>query len=271
MRRLRISTAGAVGLAMLMLAPATGFAASEPPQTGGEPVGQSAPEGVRVAQMGGGAGMTAPGQGFAPGPCQGYGGGYGMGPGMMMGQGTGPGMMGAGPMGPGTMAPGQGYGPGAGTMGQGTGPGMMAPGQGYGPGSGMMAPGYGYGPQPGYGYGPQPGYGYGMGPGQAGPGMMAPGQGYGPGPGMMAPGYGYGAQPGYGMGPAAAPDQDLSVDDVRARLERSLAWNGNARLTVGDVAETDADSITADITTKDGSLVQRFMVDRHSGAMRMAQ
>jgi len=75
---------------------------------------------------------------------QGYGPGYGMGPGMMQGSGPGYGM------GPGMM---QGYGPG-----YGMGPGMM---QGYGPG-------YGMGPGMMQGYGP----GYGMGPGMMGMGMM---------------------------------------------------------------------------------------------------
>ncbi len=79
-------------------------------------------------------------------PCQGYGCGMMMGPGMM-----GPGMMGPGMMGPGMMGPGM------------MGPGMMGPGMmgGYGMGPGMMG-------------------GYGMGPGMMG-GMMGPGMmgGYG--------------------------------------------------------------------------------------------
>lgn len=251
MRRFRRSTVGAAGLAALLLLPAAGFAASEHHEPGGKAAAQGTPEGVRVAHMAGmgggmaeGPGMMAPAQGYGPGPCQGYLPGYGMGPGTMA-QGMSPGMMGQG-------MPSQGYGMGPGMMGPGMmGPGVMGqgiPGQGYGMGPGMMGPGVGQG---------------------MGPGMMAPGQGYGPG--MMAPGYGYGPQPGYGMGAGAGPSQDLSVDDVRARLERSLAWHGNPRLAIGDVTETDADTITADIVTRDGSLVQRFLVDRHSGAMRMAE
>jgi hypothetical protein len=109
-----------------------------------------------------------------------------------------------------------------------------------------------------------------MGPGMMGPGMMGPGM-MGPGmmgPGMMGPGT---MGPGYGMGPAARSDQDLSADDVRARLEQSLAWHGNKRLKVGDVKEADDDSIIAEIVTQDGSLVNRFKVDRHSGQMQQVE
>ena len=44
------------------------------------------------------------------------------------------------------------------------------------------------------------------------------------------------------------------------------SWRGNPRLKVGDVKEKDADTITADIVTKDNSLVQRFIINRHTGA-----
>ncbi len=143
-------------------------------------------------------------------------------------------------------------------------------------------PGQGYGPGPHQGYGAAYGMGSGMmgsgmmgsgmmGPGQGygmGPGMMGSGQGYGMVPGMMPPGYGYGPQPGYGMGPAIDQGEDLSVDDVRDRIERNLAWHGNERLMVGEVTEADEDTVIADIVTKDGSLVRRFRIDRHTGQMR---
>jgi hypothetical protein len=128
-----------------------------------------------------------------------------------------------------------GYGPG-----YGMGPGyMMGPGYGgYGPGYGMMGPGYG----PGYGQGP--GYG---------PGAM---MGYPHGT-MMGPGYGY-------HGPSANQGNlNLSVDDVKTYLQRTIR---NPNLKVGDVKEKDADTITADVVTKEGnSLVQRFDFNRHSG------
>ena len=71
-------------------------------------------------------------------PCQGYGCGMMMGPGMM-----GPGMMGPGMMGPGMMGPGM-------MGGYGMGPGMMG---GYGMGPGMMGGMMGPGMMGGYGYG----------------------------------------------------------------------------------------------------------------------
>ena len=48
-------------------------------------------------------------------------------------------------------------------------------------------------------------------------------------------------------------------------MERWLAREDNPRLKLGDVKEKDADSITADVVTKDNSLVDRFIVDRHTG------
>lgn len=153
-------------------------------------------------------------------------GGYGPG---MMGSGMMGHMMGQGMMGPGMMGPGM------------MGPGMMGQGC-WGPGCGMMGPGMmGPGMMGGY-------YGQGY-----GPGMM---QGYGPGsgPGMMGPGW-YGRQ----------ANVNLSTDDVKNYLERWIAVQGNPRLKVGDVKEKDADTIEADVVTKDNSLVQRFIVNRHTG------
>ena len=50
-------------------------------------------------------------------------------------------------------------------------------------------------------------------------------------------------------------------------MERWLAVRGNARLKVGEVKEKDANSITADIVTKDNSVVERFIVNRHTGVI----
>ncbi len=112
--------------------------------------------------------------------------------------------------------------------------------------------------------------------GMTGPGMMAPGMG---GQGMMVPGMmepGTGGQgmmgPGFGKGPGldsqVVPSKDLTADDVRHFLDHHLEMHGNKRLKVGEVKEADEDKIVADITTVDGSLVQRFEVDRHTGQMR---
>jgi len=97
------------------------------------------------------------------------------------------------------------------------------------------------------------------------------GWGGGYGPGMMG-GNGRGYGPGYGPRGAAQGDQNanqnlnLTTDAVKTRVERWLAWRGNARLKVGEVKEKDADTITADVVTKDNSLVQRFIINRHTGA-----
>jgi hypothetical protein len=136
----------------------------------------------------------------------------------------------------------------------GYGPGMMG---GYGPGGygpGMMG---GYGPG-GYGPGMRNGYGPGM-RGGYGPGMMyGPGYGRTMGPWMMGP-----------QGYAGPGNLNLSADDVKNYFDRWIAFQGNTRLKVGDVKEKDADSIVADIVTKENSsLVQRFIIDRHSGFFR---
>jgi hypothetical protein len=144
-------------------------------------------------------------------------------------------------------------------------------GQGYGMGHGY---GYGMAPDPRYHMGPgMMGPGYGMGHGQhLGQGMMGPryhmgpGQGMGPGmmgPGMMGPGYGMGH--GYGM--HRALPRDLTPDDVRHMLGHQLEWQG---IKLGKVEEKDEDTIVAEIVTNDGSLVDRFEVDRHTGRMRRA-
>lgn len=78
------------------------------------------------------------------------------------------------------------------------------------------------------------------------------------GPGMMGPGMHGDNQ--YRTNP--------SVADVTADLERWLAWMGNSRLKLGSVKERDANTIVVDIVTLDGSLVQRFEVDRNTGVYR---
>ncbi len=148
---------------------------------------------------------------------------------------------------------GQGYGPGM--MGQGYGPGMM--GQGYGPG--MMGQGYGPGMM-GQGYGPgMMGQGY-------GPGMM--GQGYGPG--MMMPGMMPGMM--YGWGADGGRDLKLDAAAARAIVAGRIAMSGNKRLTVGEVADVDEDTLIVDIVTiKEKALVEKLAVDRASGRISRVQ
>jgi hypothetical protein len=103
--------------------------------------------------------------------------------------------------------------------------------------------------------------GQGMGPGMMGQGM---------GPGMMGQGMGPGAM-GQGMGPGAYLEQDLTADQVKTILEHRLQHYGNHRLRVGKVEAQDDDSIIAEIETVDGSLVEQFLVDRHTGQMQRPQ
>jgi len=172
-------------------------------------------------------------------------------------------------------------------------------GYGYGMGPGMMGPGMMMGPgiedgehgEPGYGpgHGMMMGPGYGMGPGMMG--MMGPGMMMGRGMdpeqwehwrhhmAMHGQSMGWAAHPGmmglgpawiYGMPELRAEPRALSLEEVRALLERNLAWHGNPRLKLGAVAESEDGTVTAEIVTQDGSLVQKLAVDRRSGLLRQA-
>lgn len=148
------------------------------------------------------------------------------------------GMMGQG----GGMMGGQG-----GMMGQGMqGGGMMGPGMGMGMGGCPMMGG-----MMGMGSSMQ-GMGYGM------QGMMGQGCPW-CGPGMMGSGY---ATP--------QPSVNLTVNDVKAYLDRWVA--GNPNIQVANVVEQDANTITADIVTKDkAGLVQRYTFDKRTGFYRPVQ
>jgi len=181
---------------------------------------------------------------------------------LLLGVGMGYAHMGAGMTGPG-------YGPGPsqggnynycpycgnyGGPGYGMGPGMM--GGGYG-GYGMMGPGYGYGMGPGM-----------MGPGYGGYGMMGPG--YGMGPGMMGPGYGYGYGPQYGYGQQyRQPSKPLSEDQAKQEVENYLSSTRNPNLKIGKI-EDKGSNYEVNIETKDGSLVNKILVDKDTGYMRSA-
>jgi hypothetical protein len=116
----------------------------------------------------------------------------------------------------------------------------------------------------GTGHGMHSGMGHGMGHG------TGQGMGHGMGHGMM--GYGMKMGPADGAAPcpgsAAAIDKEIDADVVRSWLDRSVEAHGNKRLKVGDVKETDDNTIVAEIVTVDDSLVQRIEVDRQTGRMR---
>lgn len=80
------------------------------------------------------------------------------------------------------------------------------------------------------------------------------------GQGMM----GQGMTGGWGR---VQPAMNLSSNDVKAYFTNWLTAQGNPHLKLGNVAEKDADTITAEIVTQDGSLSQRFAVDRHTGTL----
>jgi hypothetical protein len=105
--------------------------------------------------------------------------------------------------------------------------------------------------------------------GMMGPNWMAgPGAWSGHGRGMMRE-----YEPGVTGSRWNAPWQnlDLSTDDVKSYFDRWIAWLGNPRLKVGEVKEKDADTIVADIVTKDNSLVQRFVVNRRNGFIQPSE
>ncbi|MCF8024386.1 MAG: hypothetical protein K9K82_02735 [Desulfobacteraceae bacterium] len=136
------------------------------------------------------------------------------------------------------------------------GPGMM-----YGPGM-MRGPGMMYGP----GMMRGPGMMYGRG------GMYGPYMPRGGGPGMM---YGPGMMRGqgipYGWGGAGPPEQqpryteELSQEDAGRLMQRYVAPNPN--LKVGEITEKD-DEYIGEVVTKDGSLVEKLVVDKETGLMK---
>ena len=113
--------------------------------------------------------------------------------------------------------------------------------------------------QMGQGYGP----GYGM-----GPGMM--GQGYGMGPGMMGPGNGYGQQYGPQYGRQYQQSQNpLDKNQAKQQVENYLSSMRNPNLKLGKIEEK-GNNYQVNIETKEGSLVDKILVDKNTGWMRSA-
>jgi hypothetical protein len=148
--------------------------------------------------------------------------------------------------------------PGMGGPGMGS-PGMMGPQMMPGTTGGIGAMGGQGMPQAGIASGQMPMMG-GMGP-MGMPGMMGPMMG-------MSPGVPMGMGPGtiYGMPRAAGPGID--PDQAKAIVSRMLAWHGNPRLKLGEVRATEFGEIVVEITTREGSLVQRLAIDRRTSALR---
>ena len=124
---------------------------------------------------------------------------------------------------------------------------------------GWSCPGGGYGMGPGMMHGP----GYGM-----GPGMM--GRGYGVGPGYgMGPGYSMG--PGYGQGYGARQHRQyktpIDKEEAKQMLEDYIRSTRNPNLKIGKLKEK-AETFEAEIHTKDGSLVDKIIIDKKSGWMQ---
>jgi hypothetical protein len=87
--------------------------------------------------------------------------------------------------------------------------------------------------------------------GQAGMGM----------PGMM------GGQ-GILLGTPNGTPEEMTEDRVRALLEQQVTNLGNPRLRLGEIGTAPDGSITAEIVTVDGSLVQKLAFNRYPGLFR---
>ena len=117
--------------------------------------------------------------------------------------------------------------------------------------------------QMGHGYGT----GYGMGSGMMGPGY---GTGYGMGSGMMGPGYGSGQQNGPQYGRQFQQTQKpLNRNQAKEKVENYLSSMRNPNLKLGKIEEK-GNGYQINIETKDGSLVDKILVDKNTGWMRSA-
>ncbi len=88
-------------------------------------------------------------------------------------------------------------------------------------------------------------------------------------PGMMGGMMGQ-ARGAMGLG-VVMPNRNVSVEDVRDHFNRFLQAQGNPRVKLGAVKDVDKDSIVAEIVTADGSLADRFSVNRRSGVIQRSQ
>ena len=63
-------------------------------------------------------------------------------------------------------------------------------------------------------------------------------------------------------------DQDLGLTPERVKeiIEGKLAWHGNENLKAGTIETTPEGQIIAQLVTKEGSLVETFIIDPKTGA-----
>lgn len=71
-----------------------------------------------------------------------------------------------------------------------------------------------------------------------------------------------------GLGLPVGTPEEMTPERVRSFLEDRLARLGNPRLTLGEIATVEDGSITAEIVTVDGSLVQKLAFNRYPGLVR---
>jgi hypothetical protein len=110
--------------------------------------------------------------------------------------------------------------------------------------------------------------------GMAGQGMPKGGMGQG----MMCPMMQMmmGARAGMGglgmqLGMPRGSQEEMTPDRVRTIVEEHLTRQGNPRLKLGEVAMAADGSITAEIVTVDGSLVQKLAFNRYPGLFRQVE
>ncbi|MBW2120677.1 MAG: hypothetical protein JRH07_02375 [Deltaproteobacteria bacterium] len=97
-------------------------------------------------------------------------------------------------------------------------------------------------------------------------GWGCPMGGYGMGPGMMGRGYGPQYGPQYGP-PYGEYQKPMGKSDAEGILKNHLDSLRNPNLKLGKI-EDRGDVFEADIVTKDGSLVDRLLVDKNTGWVR---
>lgn len=104
--------------------------------------------------------------------------------------------------------------------------------------------------------------------GMAGPGMM--GQGPMPMAGgiMPCPMMGMAGGPGMLYGVPQGAQEEMTPERVRALLDQWLTQHGNPRLKIGTIAPAADGSVTAEILTVEGSLVQKLAFNRYPGLAR---